>query len=173
VRLNGRLYEAALARLQRRPPAELYHCALEVRAPVGRHVIELAPAWGRGRPPREAIALEGPVGLRWAGALRLFRYQVRCWAGGTIPDVHEAVGGARRLTDDPALAARVLALVPEVPALVWGRDQMRTGDMWNSNSLASWLLVRAGVPIEAAAPPAGGRAPGWDAGIAVARRAVP
>jgi hypothetical protein len=42
--------------------------------------------------------------------------------------------------------------------------------MWNSNSLVSWLLVSAGLNIDHVPLPAGGRAPGWDAGVAVARR---
>jgi hypothetical protein len=42
--------------------------------------------------------------------------------------------------------------------------------MWNSNSLTSWLLVRAGVDTERLHPPTGGRAPGWDAGVVVAKR---
>jgi hypothetical protein len=42
--------------------------------------------------------------------------------------------------------------------------------MWNSNSSISWLITRAGLPVESIDPPAGGRAPGWDAGIVVARR---
>jgi hypothetical protein len=42
--------------------------------------------------------------------------------------------------------------------------------MWNSNSVISWLITRSGLPIEAVHPPTGGRAPGWDAGIVVARR---
>jgi hypothetical protein len=40
--------------------------------------------------------------------------------------------------------------------------------MWNSNSVISWLLVRSGVPIDDIAAPGRGRAPGWDAGIAIA-----
>jgi hypothetical protein len=64
----------------------------------------------------------------------------------------------------------VLDLMPSVPTPVWGRDELGTGEMWNSNSVVSWLLVRAGLEIEEIRPPAGGRAPGWDAGIVVARR---
>jgi hypothetical protein len=45
--------------------------------------------------------------------------------------------------------------------------------MWNSNSLIAWLLVSAGVEIGQVSLPAGGRAPGWDAGVAVARRDLP
>ena len=36
VRLNGRVYEAVAARLERRPPCDLYHSALEVHVPEGR-----------------------------------------------------------------------------------------------------------------------------------------
>jgi hypothetical protein len=34
--------------------------------------------------------------------------------------------------------------------------------------LISWLLTCAGVDAATVSPPTGGRAPGWDAGIAVA-----
>jgi hypothetical protein len=36
VRLNGRVFEAAAARLERPEPRDLYHAALEVHAPEGR-----------------------------------------------------------------------------------------------------------------------------------------
>ncbi|MEJ7790085.1 MAG: hypothetical protein WKF29_09410 [Thermoleophilaceae bacterium] len=52
---------------------------------------------------------------------------------------------------------------------MWGRDEFHAGDMWNSNSVISWLLVRGGIDTAALQPPAGGRAPGWQAGITVAR----
>jgi hypothetical protein len=42
--------------------------------------------------------------------------------------------------------------------------------MWNSNSVISWLIARSGIDIESIRPPAGGRAPGWQAGLVVARR---
>jgi hypothetical protein len=42
--------------------------------------------------------------------------------------------------------------------------------MWNSNSLVSWVLARSGLPVDSLAPPPGGRAPGWNAGLVVARR---
>jgi hypothetical protein len=60
-----------------------------------------------------------------------------------------------------------------VPALVWGRDESHAGEMWNSNSLISWLIARSGLDVESVRPPAGGRAPGWDAGLVVARRQQP
>ncbi len=87
-----------------------------------------------------------------------------------IPDVAEAVESPQRLTNDGGSARRVLDLVPSVPTPVWGRDELRAGEMWNSNSVISWLIARSGLPAESIDPPAGGRAPGWRAGIVVARR---
>jgi hypothetical protein len=42
--------------------------------------------------------------------------------------------------------------------------------MWNSNSVTSWALISGGIDARSVRPPRGGRAPGWDAGIAVAER---
>ena len=41
--------------------------------------------------------------------------------------------------------------------------------MWNSNSVVSWLIAAAGLPTDDLRPPPGGRAPGWDAGLALAK----
>jgi hypothetical protein len=68
------------------------------------------------------------------------------------------------------VAGRLLALVRCLPSPVWGRDELGTGEMWNSNSVIAWLLARSGLPVDAIRPPAGGRAPGWQAGLAVANR---
>jgi hypothetical protein len=163
------LFEAVAAALGRRRVCDLYHSALEARVPEGRFVIEMAPIPVDDAPGRGVVA-EGAVGAGVARRLRLFRYEVRCWRDGVIPDVAEAVESPRRLSDDPGCARRLLELVPHVPTPVWGRDELRTGDMWNSNSLISWLIARSGLDIEPIKPPTGGRAPGWRAGIAVARR---
>lgn len=168
VRVNGLVFEAAAALVARRERRDLYHSALEVRVPEGRYVIEMTPAWSHDGPGRGVVA-EGAVGLRAAGRLRLFRYEVRRWRDGVIPDAAEAVESPRLLADDPASARRLLELVPLVPTPVWGRDELGAGEMWNSNSLVSWLTARAGLDVDTVHPPAGGRAPGWHAGIAVAR----
>ena len=109
--------------------------------------------------------MEGPVGSRLIARFRMFRYEVRRWRNGVIVDVDEAVGSPRPLSDDLDQARRLLDLIASAPALVWGRDELGTGDMWNSNSLISWLLARGGLTPEAIRPPTGGRAPGWEAGI--------
>ena len=170
VRLNGRLYEAVTARLARRPIRDLYHSALEVRLPEGRFVIESAPIRAADGPERGVVA-EGAVGGRWAGSMRIFRYELRFWRDGFIPDVAQAVESPRRLTDDPERARTLLALAPHVPTPVWGRDELHAGEMWNSNSVIAWLIARSGLDTGAIRPPVGGRAPGWDAGLIVARRA--
>jgi len=169
VRLNGRVFEAVASRVERRPACDLYHSALEVRLEAARFVIEQTPvldARGEGR----GVVAEGPVGTRWAGRFRIFRYEIRRWLDGHIPDVDEAIESPLRLTDDRACARRVLDLVPHVPTPVWGRDDLKTGDMWNSNSVVAWLIARSGIDTESIQPPEGGRAPGWLAGLVVAQR---
>jgi hypothetical protein len=168
VRLNGKVFEAVAARLERRDRCDLYHSALEVRVSEGRFVIEQAPAWSEGGD--RGVVAEGAVGARAAGRFRLFRYEIRRWRDGVIPDVAEAVESPHRLSDDPDRARRLLELVPQVPTPVWGRDELRAGEMWNSNSTISWLIARSQLDIDSIKPPPGGRAPGWRAGIAIARR---
>jgi hypothetical protein len=169
VRPCGRAFEAVAALLDRRPRCDLYHAALEVRAQAGRFVIEIAPMFSSSGADRGVVAV-GPVGSRWIGWLRLFRYEIRCWRNGVIPDLEHAVESPRRITSDPALARRLLDLTADAPTLVWGRDELRTGEMWNSNSLVAWLIARSGLPAEAIPIPAGGRAPGWNAGLVLASR---
>ena len=73
------------------------------------------------------------------------------------------------LSTDPARARLLLSRAADVPTPVWGRDELRAGEMWNSNSVVAWLLTvsRHSIPV----PPPGGRAPGWRAGLHVAGRA--
>jgi len=169
VRFNGRVYEALIAAAQRRPRCDLYHAALVVTVGGEWYAIEIAPSPDAHEAARGVVAT-GAVGSRWLRPWRLFRYEVRCWPGGVIPDLAYARGGRLRLSGDPAVAQRVLDAVAAAPTPVWGRDELGTGDMWNSNSLISWSLSAAGVPAAAIRVPAGGRAPGWDAGLVVARR---
>ena len=168
VRLNGRIFEWLAARLEHRDRCDLYHSALEVHVPEERFVIEQAPAWGEGG--ERGVVAEAAVGTRAAGRLRLFRYEIRRWRDGVIPDVSEAVESPQRLSDDADRGRRLLELVPHVPTPVWGRDELQTGEMWNSNSLISWLITRSDLDVESVNRPVGGRAPGWSAGIVVAKR---
>jgi hypothetical protein len=113
---------------------------------------------------------DGPVGLAWLGRSRLFRYEIRRWQGGVIPDIDQAVDSPVDLGATNSQTRELLDLVPECPTPVWGRDGLGAGDMWNSNSVVAWLLTRVGLLDDAIGPPRQGRAPGWRAGVRVARR---
>jgi hypothetical protein len=169
VRFNGRVFEAMQAARQHRQRCDLYHAALVVELDGDRYTIEVAPS-PDGEEARRGVVATGAVGSRYIGWLRLFRYEVRCWRGGSIPDLGAAVGGPHRLTGDAQAARRLLDLVRAVPRPVWGRDERHAGEMWNSNSVAAWLIATAGLPTDRLRPPAHGRAPGWSAGLEVARR---
>ena len=168
VRWSGRFYELISSRMAGRPRLDLFHSALAVSIDVATTTVEMAPVWvTRGE---RGVVTEGAVGCPLLGHSRLFRYEIRRWLGGTIPDVASAKGGPVSIAVDATTARRILDLVPQFPTLVWGRDELDTGDMWNSNSLVSWLLVRAGIDLADIGPPPGGRASGWDAGVIAAIR---
>ena len=170
VRLNGRVWEAIHARLEHRRPLDLYHTALVVHLPEGRFVVENCWPIPDGNGPSRGVVVEGPVASRWMGRWRVFRYEVRRWRDGTIADANEAVASPQLLSDDPLQARRLLELVGSLPRPVWGRDQLGTGEMWNSNSVIAWLLAQSGLPMDAIRPPAGGCAPGWQAGLVMTHR---
>jgi len=169
VRLNGKVFEAVAARLDRRDRCDLYHSALEVQVPDGRFIIEQAPVWSEEA--ERGVVAEGPVGARALGRrFRLFRYEVRRWRDGVIRDAAEAVASPLRLSDVPDRARRILELVAQVPTPVWGRDELGAGEMWNSNSTISWVLACSGLDVGSIPLPPGGRAPGWRAGVVIAQR---
>jgi hypothetical protein len=170
VRMNGRIYEAIKACLERRQPLDLYHSALEVRVAEGRFVIEIAWPIPDPEGASRGVVVEGPVGSRRLAIFRMCRYELRRWRDGTIPDADEAVASPQRLAEDPDRAHRLLELAGSVPSLVWGRDETQTGEMWNSNSVISWLIASSGLPTDVIRLPAGGRAPGWEAGLTMAGR---
>jgi len=169
VRVSGGLYEAASALVQRRSRQGLYHSALVVSLDGLAYVIEMAPV-PDGDGAQRGVVCEGAVGAVWAARWRVFRYEVRRWPGGTIPDLDAAVGGAVHLSASDVHARRALDLAPYVPPLVWGRDELHVGEMWNSNSVVAWLVEMAGLDARTVLPPEGGRAPGWSAGVRAARR---
>ena len=169
VRWNGRVYERWVARREHRAPADLYHCGLMLSLDGVGYAVEMGPVWNVSDVDRGVVA-EGPVGSRWLGRFRAFRYEMRCWPGGRIPDLAEAVASPVRTTSDPERVAAVLAVLRDIPVLTWGRDELGAGEMWNSNSAVAWALARTGHDMDAIVPPAGGRAPGWGAGLVLAGR---
>lgn len=182
VRASGRVYESLAALRDRRPPRALVHAALLVRPSDGPQVVvEVTPVWGQPPGDRGVVAT-GPVGARALGRSRLFRYEVRCWAGGSVPDLAWAVA-RRQASADPRVADALLAAAPDVPVRTWGAPGPRGPapdgrgpdrrapagrDMWTSNSVVAWLLAAAGLDPAPLGAPAGCRAPGWDAGLRAA-----
>ena len=79
VRLNGRIYEALHALMERRRPLDLYHSALEVRVPEGRFIIENCWPIPDQESATRGVVVEGPVGSRRMARWRVFRYEVRRW----------------------------------------------------------------------------------------------
>jgi len=158
-------WEAVSAAIARRPRAALVHSALKVGTGDGAlYTIEMMPVFsGEPSPP----AMTGPVGFRWAGRSRFFRYQLRVDRDQPLPDEGWTLS-VTRLTTDGAVAGRVIALAPEVPRFTWGRRAPRTTEMWTSDSAIAWLLSTAGVDLAGASLPEGSRAPGWVAGLQVA-----
>jgi hypothetical protein len=169
VRFNGMVFEAVAARLQHRKRDDLYHSALQVRIADDVYSIEMTPI-PNARSEERGVVAEGPVGSKLLGRVRIFRYEVRRWRNGEIPDLQYAVASPVRLSDQVERARAVLELLPSVPTPVWGRDELDADEMWNSNSVVSWTLTHAGFDPDDVPMPAHGRAPGWDSGVVVARR---
>ena len=170
VRVSGRVFEAIVARWERRRRCDIYHAALIATIDDATIAVEMAPIPDHNGREERGVVAEGAVGLGWLGRSRIFRYEIRRWENGVIPDVSDAVASPIRITDVPDVVTRVLDTLPSVPTPVWGRDDLGAGEMWNSNSVVSWTLWSAGVDLDRIQLPAGGRAPGWDAGRRVATR---
>lgn len=167
VRLCGAAWERTLARIEGRVPRPIFHAALEVAFDSVARTIEIAPVVN-SLPDQRGVVATGPVGARWAGRWAIFRYELRCWPGGRIPDLEFETTAPVILSRSEEVAERLAELAPHVPMLVWGRDESGYGDMWNSNSVIAWLLARAGIDPSRLGPPDGGRAPGWRAGLMAA-----
>ncbi|MEP9413398.1 hypothetical protein ABLE92_03455 [Gordonia sp. VNQ95] len=161
----GRVYESVSARTRHERPAQPVHAALTVVTDGSRYIIEQAPVWG-APPGDRGVRVTGPVGLRLLGRSRYFRYEIRCWRDGLIPDLAAELARCP-IPGDDRTAQRIIDATARVPAFTWGRRAPGTTQMWNSNSVAAWLLVTAG--IDPPLPPAGCHAPGWDAGRVIAR----
>lgn len=162
-------WEVVEAFREKRSPQPLFHAALEVFTGEANYVVEMTPAWGQTAEDRGVVAT-GPVGAEFLGRSRLFRYEVRCWRDGAIPDRDFAVGDASIIQLSFQEAKDMVARCAVVPTLTWGRDELGIGDMWNSNSLIAWLLQTGDIEANRFVPPDPGRAPGWMAGIAAAGR---
>ena len=96
-------------------PLALYHTALQIHTRHGRYVVETMWPSPDGDTTSRGVVLEGPVGIRLLGRWRTFRYEVRRWRDGVLPDADEAAGGPRRVSNDPDEAGRLLELAASLP----------------------------------------------------------
>jgi hypothetical protein len=155
------VYEALAALAGRRQRCTLLHAALKLRLAGETLTLELTPV---PRRPGVAPLMTGAVGAGFAGRLRTFRYQLVALRAESLPDEQWAVSRVD-LEAGERTARSILEFAPRAPAHTWGRRVPGTTEMWTSNSVTSWLLTRAGIDVSVLAVPAGGRAPGWRAGI--------
>ena len=141
-----------------RPRRPLPHGARGARARGVRFVVEHGAGHVSTRGERRRGRAKGRSAAAWAGRLPVSS-ATRCdwWRDGVIPD-------ARRGRRQPAAPERrrrrrrgeLLGLVPRVPdARLGAGTSSSTGEMWNSNSFSSWLLIRSG--LDAASSRASGR----------------
>jgi hypothetical protein len=156
------LYEALAAAVSRRPRVALVHAGVKLGLDRRRYTFELMPAPPGPNPDREVT---GPVGVRLAGRLRIFRYRACLVESDSLPDEEWTIGEPVRVSLDPDVVRRVVDLRRDIPAYTWGRRRRGHSEMWTSDSAVSWLLGRAGIDVGSIEPPAGARAPGWRAGI--------
>jgi hypothetical protein len=169
VRWNGRVFEAVAARHSHRAAKGLYHSALEVTVGTDRFVIEMTPVWSDHDVDR-GVVQEGPVGARWLGRSALFRYEVRRWPDGRIPDVAEAVGGPRCVGEDPLRAQALLDLVPQVPVLTGVATSGAPVTCGTPTRSPRGCSPAAGTTCTASCrPPAVAPPPGWTVGLALSR----
>jgi hypothetical protein len=160
---NMKAYEWLAATLARRPRVVLCHAALKVELDGRHYTMELTPV----TPHKDVIPapVTGPVGARFAGHFRIFRYQLCCMECPALPDEQWTVGEPVRVATDREMVARIFEAAAAVPPYVWGRRARGTSEMWTSNSAIAWLLRRAGIGATDIALPEGTRAPGWRAGL--------
>ena len=169
VRFNGRVFEALEAARQHRQRCDVYHAALVVELDGDRYTIEIAPSPNADEASRGVVAT-GAVGSRYArlaapvslrDPLLARRVNPRSRLGGRRPPpAHQ------RSTDRPPATRphrdRAHARL--------GTRRARSGREWNSNS-DDRLADRHRRSVDRdLRPPPRGRAPGWDAGLEVARR---
>lgn len=156
------LYESVAAALSRRPRVALVHAGIKLGLDGKRYTFELMPA---PPGPNHDSEVTGPVGVRGADRLRLFRYRACLFEAEALPDEAWAIGEPIRLSDNAETVRRVIKLRREIPAYTWGRRRRGHSEMWTSDSAVSWLLGRAGIEVGAIVVPEGTRAPGWRAGL--------
>ena len=126
-------------------PRDLYHSALRSTSTVSPRPSRWCPrgsarrARRRRRGPRRDPAARPVTAVPLRGAVLARRVDPRRRRRGRGP-----AGERRRHDRPPTSSTSVVATSPPAPGAA---TSLGTGDMWNSNSLASWLLAVAGVDL--------------------------
>ena len=172
VRFNGRVFEALAA--ARGAAASLRPLPRRARRRHRRRAVTRSSSrrrrtatWRAGASSRRA-----PSAAATPGGCVVFRYEVRCWRDGSIPDLGAAVGGPMPADErSPRSPATCSTLVADRPTCrCGGATSYDAGEMWNSNSMIAWLIAGRGAAGGATCDRRpDGRAPGWAAGLEVAR----
>ncbi len=111
----------------------------------------MGPVWNVSDANR-GVVCEGPVGFRWLGRFRAFRYEVRCWPG--APSRMSLKPSTARCDYRGTSSGRSPARgAPRGARADLGRDELGTGEMWNSNSVVAWALARSGEDMDTIEPP--------------------
>jgi hypothetical protein len=108
VRLNGLAFEAMAAHFQHRGRADLYHSASGSRS---RGPVRDRAGSGLGMSGERGVVAEGPVGIRAAGRLRLFRYSFAAGVTASSPMLRGS-RGPQRLSDATDCARHLLSSFP-------------------------------------------------------------
>ena len=172
VRFNGRVFEAIEA--ARAAPAALRPLPRGAR----RRARTASATRSRSRPRRtrdeasRGVVATGAVGSRYAAPAAPVSLRGPLLARRVDPGSRLGASAGPAGSRRPAVARRLLDAGRGRAHAGLGPRRAGAGEMWNSNSMIAWSLSAAGLPTAAIRAPAGGRAPGWDAGLVVARRPV-
>ena len=169
VRFNGRVFEAIQAARRHRRRCDLYHAAIVVAFGGDRYTIEVAPSPDADEASRGVVGT-GAVGSRISAACACFA--MRSAAGAMGPFRTSPRRSANRAGSRPTRSR------PSAPRPGRVRSETRLGPRRPQGRRDVELQFRRrlagchggpGRPMQLH-PPCGGRAPGWGAGLVVARR---
>ena len=152
---------------------DLYHTALEVQVDEGddcpAYVVELTDYIDGVKDQKAHGQVKaGYAEPTWMHALTGQVYGIRKWRNGKIVEGTRAAPNSPIVSDDCDVAQLLLDLVSSVSSNDYGSDDL--GERWTSNSVASYLLQKAGLDPSRIPPPPNGIVPGWNAGIDAAKR---
>jgi hypothetical protein len=152
---------------------DMYHTALKIQVDEDddcpTYIVELTDfVDGVEDQKAHGQVKAGYAGPSWMHALTGQVYGIRKWRDGEIVDGDKAMPNSPIISEDCEVCAALLNLVSSVPSNDYGSEDF--GEPWTSNSVAAYLLQKAGLDPARISPPPNGMVPGWNAGIEAAKR---